>query len=195
MRALVVLIASCALAAASLSGCGSSGPSTADVPTPAEARRDLAGAPPQLAAIHAQANELLPGGTEAFDRRLAELKAARTPAVVNVWASWCDPCKEEFPVLQRASVTYGRSIAFLGVDYQDNAGHARAWLDDHWVSYPSYADGDGKITDRVGVRLGIPGTVFIGSDGEMAYLHQGPYREDADLDRDLQRYLGAKPGA
>lgn len=190
MRALLVLIASCALAAASLTGCGSD-TAPENVPTPAEARRALIGSPPELAALHADANQLLPGGTDAFDRRLAELKGR--PVVVNVWAAWCTPCKEEFPVLQRASVRYGRSVAFLGVNTEDVAKDARAWLDRHWVAYPSYVDADGKITEGVGVRLGIPGTVFYDRAGESVYTHQGPYREDADLESDLQQYIGAKP--
>lgn len=192
MRAPVVLIACCALAVAALAGCGGDEPS-ATVPTPAEARAELAGSPPALASLHADANALLPGGKPAFDRRFAALRGH--PFVVNVWASWCGPCKEEFPVLQRAAVRYGTSIGFLGVDTRDVAEDAAGWLRRHWVAYPSYVDADGKIADAVGIRVGIPGTVFYDRDGEQAYMHQGPYREDADFERDLQRYLGAKPSS
>lgn len=191
MRVPLVLLACCALAAALVTGCGSDEPSSATVPTPAEARRALADAPAPLAALHAQSGELLPGGQDAFDRRMAQLRGH--PVVVNVWASWCHPCKQEFPVFQRMAVRYGRTVAFVGVDTEDVADDARDWLDRRFVAYPSYEDSDGEITRDVGVRVGIPGTVFFDRDGEMAYLHQGPYRDDADLERDLQRYLGATP--
>jgi cytochrome c biogenesis protein CcmG, thiol:disulfide interchange protein DsbE len=187
MRVPLVLIACCVLAV----GCGSSEPTATTVPTPAQARRELAGAPAPLAALHAQAARLLPGGTRAFGERMSELRGH--PAVVNVWASWCGPCKREFPVLQRAAVRYGRTIAFLGVDTQDVSDDARDWLDRRWVPYPSYEDEDGKIAHDVGVRVGIPGTVFFDRDGDVAYLHQGEYHDDEDLERDLQRYLGATP--
>jgi len=192
MRLPPALIAICVLAAALVAGCGSSD-TTADVPTPAEARAALRGSPPPLAALHAQANELLGGGERAFQRRLGELKGY--PVVVNVWAAWCGPCKEEFPILQRASARYGGNVAFLGLDTEDVEDDARAWLDDHWVSYPSYADPDGDLRKEVGVTVGIPSTVFIGRDGERAYTKQGPYKDDAAFERDLQRYLGAVPSS
>jgi cytochrome c biogenesis protein CcmG/thiol:disulfide interchange protein DsbE len=191
MRPLAVLIACCALAAALPTGCGSSGSSSETVPTPADARAALRGSPPPLAALHAQASELLPGTTAAFDAQLAALRGH--PLVVNVWASWCNPCKQEFPVLQRASVRYGDNVGFLGIATEDVAAHARTWLRQHFVAYPSYDDHSGDLASKVGIRLGIPGTVFYDRDGEVAYLHQGPYKDDAALERDLQRHLGAVP--
>jgi thiol-disulfide isomerase/thioredoxin len=193
MRTPLVLLVCCALAGALLTGCGSDEPSATTVPTPAEARRELADAPAPLAALHAQASELLPGGKSAFDQRMEQLRGH--PVVVNVWASWCQPCKQEFPVFQRLAVRYGSTVGFLGVDTEDVADDARAWLDRRFVPYPSYEDEDGTITHDVGVRVGIPATVFIDEDGRTAYLHQGPYRDDADLERDLQRYVGAAPSS
>jgi len=192
MRLPAALIASCMLAAAFASGCGSSGSGEQPVPTPAEARAALRGAPPQLAALHAQANQLLDGGESAFRRRLDGLTGY--PVVVNVWAAWCGPCKEEFPVLQRASARYGRTVGFLGLDTEDEAKEARAWLDDHWVSYPSYADPDGKLRKSVGVTVGIPSTVFVDREGRTT-IHQGPYRDDQAFESDLQRYTGATPSS
>jgi thiol-disulfide isomerase/thioredoxin len=190
MRRLPVLIACCMLAAALLTGCGGDEPA-GDVPTPAEARAALRDAPAPLAALHAQASELLPGGEAAFDRRLAELRGH--PVVVNVWATWCGPCKQEFPYFQRAAVRYGNRVAFLGVDAQDVREDALAWLDRRFVAYPSYSDPDEEIARKVGAVVGLPTTVYFDANGERAYAHQGVYKDDAALESDLQRYLGAVP--
>jgi len=193
MRPLAVLIACCALAASLLAGCGGSSADGGDVPTPAEARAALRGAPAPLAALHAQASELLPGGQTAFDRRLAQLRGH--PVVVNAWGSWCKPCKEEFPVFQRMAARYGRSVAFLGLDVTDPSDDARAWLRDHWVPYPSYVDSDEKIARRIGATVGLPTTVFFDRDGERATIKQGPFKDDQALEQYLQRYLGAVPSS
>jgi thiol-disulfide isomerase/thioredoxin len=193
MRRFPLLIACCMLAAALLTGCGGGDEPAGDVPTPAEARAALRGSPPPLAALHAQANELLPGETAAFGRRLAELRGY--PVVVNAWGSWCGPCKEEFPVFQRVATRYGGSVGFIGLDVTDPEDDARAWLRANPVPYPSYLDPDEKIARKVGARVGLPTTVLYDRDGEVAYLHQGPYKDDAALESDLQRYLGAVPSA
>lgn len=189
VRTPVSLLAACLLAAALITGCGSSA-SDGKVPTPTEARAALRGSPPPLAALHAQADTLVGDGKAAFARRLDALKGY--PVVVNVWAAWCSPCKEEFPVLQRASVRYGGTTGFLGVNTRDVPKDARNWLDDHWTAYPSYVDHDGEIATSLGVSLGIPVTLFIDRAGRRT-LHQGPYRDDAAFERDLQRYAGATP--
>jgi cytochrome c biogenesis protein CcmG, thiol:disulfide interchange protein DsbE len=186
MRAFFTALGGCTLVLAVLvSGCGSQEPQVR-TPTPAEARAALAGSPPPLAALHRQAAELLDGGTRAFDARIAALRGH--PVVVNAWASWCDPCEREMPWFQRAAVRYGRRVAFLGVNAGDAERPARAFLEDHWVPYPSYEDRDERIADDVGVRTGLPTTVFYDRAGEVAYVHQGQYRDEAQLADDIRRH-------
>jgi cytochrome c biogenesis protein CcmG, thiol:disulfide interchange protein DsbE len=152
----------------------------------AEARRDLAGAPAPLAALHEQSAQLLDGGRRAFQRRLARLKGH--PVVVNKWASWCHPCRTEFPIFQAQATKQGKQIAFLGVDSRDPSEPAAAFLRDMPLPFPSYTDPDGKIADLLG-PTGFPVTAFYDARGKLAYLHQGGYSSEADLAADLRRYL------
>jgi cytochrome c biogenesis protein CcmG/thiol:disulfide interchange protein DsbE len=146
----------------------------------------LAGAPAPLAALYAQGDELLGGGSDAYERRIRALRGY--PAVVNVWASWCGPCRFEFPAFQRLSARYGKRVAFLGIDSQDSADAARTFLRDHPVPYPSYSDPDEEIAAGVGATLGLPATVFYDRSGEIAFLKQGPYGDRAELRADIERY-------
>jgi cytochrome c biogenesis protein CcmG/thiol:disulfide interchange protein DsbE len=174
------------LATATLVGaCGSDEPKPAG-PSAAAQQRELAGAPAPLAAVHAQANELLDGGAEAFEERIAKLRGY--PVVVNKWGSWCGPCIEEFPVFQRQAVEHGKRVAFLGVDVQESKEEGAELLDEFPVSYPSYWDPRLNVSAVFNGVAGTPATAFYDSKGELAYLHQGPYLDDEDLAADIRRY-------
>lgn len=180
----LLTLAALLLAALLASGCGSSdgGDSGGSHPNYAKA---LAGAPAPLAALYKQGNELLPGGNEAYEERIADLRGY--PVVVNVWASWCGPCREEFPVLQKLSARYGKRVAFLGVNSEDAEDAAATYLREEPVPYPSYSDPDKEIFDSLGGR-GFPDTAFYDSSGELVFLKQGPYSDEAELEADLRRY-------
>jgi cytochrome c biogenesis protein CcmG, thiol:disulfide interchange protein DsbE len=167
-------------------------------PTPAttsplrasEVRAKLGGAPARLAALHRQANEILPGARPALRARLRGLRGR--PVVVNVWAAWCGPCRVELPVLQRASLDWGRRVAFLGVDLRDNREAAGRLLRQIPLPYPSYADPDGAIA--IGYRLvGTPATIYYDAAGRQTYVHEGPYYERAALDAQIRRYALGQP--
>jgi cytochrome c biogenesis protein CcmG, thiol:disulfide interchange protein DsbE len=151
----------------------------------AELHAKLDGAPPQLAALHREANDLLPGQRKGLQARLRAVRGH--PAVVNVWGAWCDPCRAELPVLQRASLDWGKRVAFLGVDLRDNRGAARKLLGQIPLTYPSYEDPDGKIANSYRL-VGTPATIYYNAAGKQTYLHQGPYLDRADLDADIKRY-------
>ena len=152
------------------------------------ARQRLQGAPAPLAGLHAQANELLGGGTTAFEERLAELRGH--PVVVNKWASWCGPCRAEFPIFQQVATDRGGEIAFVGVNGRDKRPAAEAFLAEFPVPFPSYEDPDEEIARSLDVPANYPATVFIDERGETVYTHQGGYRSEADLVADIDRHLG-----
>jgi cytochrome c biogenesis protein CcmG, thiol:disulfide interchange protein DsbE len=109
-----------------------------------------------------------------YDRLLAQLRG--TPTVVNIWASWCGPCKEEAPALAAAARSYGDRVQFLGVDIQDGRAGARGFIDRFDWPYPSVADPDGAIRDDLGFA-GVPETVFYDADGRIAARSTGPVTE------------------
>jgi thiol-disulfide isomerase/thioredoxin len=146
----------------------------------------LAGSPAPLAALHKQSDQLLPGGTDAFDNRIGALKGY--PVVVNVWASWCGPCRFEFPTLQKLSAEYGKRVAFLGVDSQDSDDAAKTFLAEAPVPYPSYTDPDQGIAEQIGAGLGLPDTAYYDRSGRLVYLKQGPYSSHGELRADVERY-------
>jgi cytochrome c biogenesis protein CcmG, thiol:disulfide interchange protein DsbE len=169
---------------AGLTACGNQGPSYGGKPP--DYATALAAAPKPLAALYAQPNRLLSGGTDAFQKRIEALRGY--PVVVNQWASWCGPCRAEFPWLQRASARYGKRIAFLGVDSQDSNDAAGTFLGEFPLPYPSYTDPDQKIGRLLQAARGLPDTSFYDSSGKLVYTRQGAYANQAALIADIRRY-------
>jgi cytochrome c biogenesis protein CcmG, thiol:disulfide interchange protein DsbE len=173
-----------AIACLSLAACGSSENGAGSKPPDYD--KALAGAPKPLAAVYAQANRLLAGGSDAFQERIGDLRGY--PVVVNQWASWCGPCRLEFPLLQRASATYGKRVAFLGVDSQDSDDAAKTFLGEEPVPYPSYTDPDQHIGSLLKATRGLPDTSFYDSKGQLVYTKQGPYTSQAELTADIRHF-------
>jgi cytochrome c biogenesis protein CcmG, thiol:disulfide interchange protein DsbE len=151
----------------------------------AELHAKLDGAPAPLAAVHRQANDLIPGARKALQQRVDELRGH--PVVINVWAAWCGPCRVELPVVQQASLNWGKQVAFLGVDLKDNRGDAQKLLRQIPLTYPSYEDPDGKVYNAYKL-LGTPATIYYNAAGKQTYVHSGPYESSKDLDADIKRY-------
>jgi cytochrome c biogenesis protein CcmG, thiol:disulfide interchange protein DsbE len=179
-RAAVTLACTIALA-----GCGSEKPRSA-APKPAAAKQALAGSPAPLAGLHRQANRLLGGGKSAFKERLTALRGY--PVVVNKWASWCAPCRSEFPYFQSQALKRGKEIAFLGVDSNDNDDDARDFLRDFPVSYPSYRDPKLSVAATFNAVQAFPTTAFYDRRGGLAFVHQGAYLTAQKLAQDIERY-------
>jgi cytochrome c biogenesis protein CcmG, thiol:disulfide interchange protein DsbE len=173
-----------------LSGTSSPMNSSTSISTPsltlAQVRARLAGSPAALAALHAQASQVLPGGASALHARLAALRGY--PLVIDKWASWCVPCQQERPVLQQASASLGREVGFVGIDSGDtNIAEARGFLRAVPVGYPSYYDPSGQLGIEITDSKFIPVTVFFDRAGS-EYIHQGPYPSAAKLEADVRRY-------
>jgi cytochrome c biogenesis protein CcmG/thiol:disulfide interchange protein DsbE len=156
-------------------------------PRPAQtASQALIGSPAPLAALHAQSSRLI--GSE--PQLMARIKALRGfPVVINAWASWCGPCQAEFGLFASASEQYGRQVAFLGVDTDDSAGDAGAFLSQHRVSYPSYSDTSAGLHALLTAGLeGLPTTIFIDRSGKVVFVHTGQYDVQGTLDEDIKTH-------
>jgi cytochrome c biogenesis protein CcmG/thiol:disulfide interchange protein DsbE len=145
----------------------------------------LAHAPPKLADLYANGDELLPGGLDGLRSELDKLKGY--PVVVNVWASWCGPCRSEFPDFQSVAADRGDELAFMGVDALDTDAAAENFLEELPLPYPSVTDPDQQVKRELGLR-GYPATAYYDSNGNLVHLKQGPYTSEAELQADVDRY-------
>ena len=118
------------------------------------------------------------------------IESLRGKAVVlNFWASWCAPCKDETPLLQEAWQRWeDKGVVFVGVDGKDFRGDARDFLARYGVTYPNVYDGKGSTVGRYGVT-GFPETYFIDAAGKVRYRIAGPVEDAADLDAAIERAL------
>lgn len=108
--------------------------------------------------------------------------------VVNVWATWCGPCRREQPILQRVWERYrDRGVAFVGIDWRDDRAAARAWVEEFGVTYPSLWDPSGAWADDLG-WLGAPTTYLADRSGTIRYRIEGAV-EEADLVRLIEELL------
>lgn len=115
----------------------------------------------------------LSGSTLTGRSLTARSYAGGSPLVINVWASWCSPCRQELPLLARTS---GHGVRVLGIDERDDASRARAFARRQGATYPSLVDREGRLlaTLRVLPQVGIPSTLVVAPDGHLAARVVGP---------------------
>jgi cytochrome oxidase Cu insertion factor (SCO1/SenC/PrrC family)/thiol-disulfide isomerase/thioredoxin len=155
-------------------------------PSTALLQQELANSPGPLAAIHKQSDRLL-GGESALAARIRALRGY--PVVINVWGSWCAPCRAEFGLFASASARYGRQVAFLGADVNDSPGDAQAFMAQHSVSYPSYQMNPPALSAIVPQGIaGTPSTIFLNRAGRPVHLQTGQYFSQGLLNSDIETY-------
>jgi thiol-disulfide isomerase/thioredoxin len=189
-------LAGAALAAVALllAGCGGSTP-----PAAAGGGAPAMPAHSVLAACPAQPGRAAAGGSTLPSLRLACLgggsvdlgSAPGTPTVVNLWGSWCSPCRDELPVMQQLADAAGGRVRVLGVVSKDGVPQAESFAEDAGLRFPSAFDGQGRLMTAEGLNA-LPVTFFLTADGAVAYRQVGPVGSVEQLEQLVADHLGVR---
>jgi cytochrome c biogenesis protein CcmG, thiol:disulfide interchange protein DsbE len=177
------------LALALIAGC-TADPVNADGPV--EAASQLHGCPEQTgepargAALMPGLPFPCPGGGE-----LDLAQRPGVPTLVNLWGSWCPPCREEMPVLQQFADTAGDRVRVVGVISKDGLPQADAFAADAGVTFPGAFDGEGELMAELGINV-LPYTYFLDADGRLAYTQVGPVDSVDELRGLVAQHLGVQ---
>lgn len=125
------------------------------------------------------------------DGRLALDELQGYPVVLNIWASWCIPCREEAPILAASAAAHTGEVVFLGVDVQDLRGDALAFLREFDVPFASMRDRENQVYDAYGLT-GVPETYFIDAGGRIVSHSPGPVIRES-LEAGVRSATTARP--
>ncbi|MFI6784048.1 redoxin family protein [Micromonospora sp. NPDC050276] len=117
------------------------------------------------------------------------LREVAGPAVINVWASWCPPCRKELPAFQRLSERAGGQLQVVGVNSRDSRSGAQSIGEDFGVRFPILVD-QGEALQRELKRNAIPLTLFVDADGRIRHIDASGALDDAQLAKLVRQHLG-----
>ena len=121
------------------------------------------------------------------DLRLSSLKGQ--VVMINFWATWCGPCRQEMPLLEQIQAKYEPlGFTLLGVNVEPDSAAATAWLKGVPVSFPILFDTQNAVAERFGV-MGMPSSVFVDREGRVRHVHRGYKPGDEAQYADLIRAL------
>ena len=121
----------------------------------------------------------------------ARLGGLRGPMVINVWGSWCGPCKEEMPVLRAFHERAKDKVQLVGVDVEEASPEdGRTFVEQNGITWPNLYDPDGRSRQYFG--LGVPVTWFIAADGSVAHKHIGIINDLDEILTLTEKHLGVK---
>jgi thiol-disulfide isomerase/thioredoxin len=177
-----------------LAGCATPGGSAApSVGTSAASSSAALRACPAATDQPAQGAQTLPA--VAFDclggGRLDLGRAPGVPTVVNLWASWCGPCRDELPLVQQLSAAAGDRLRVVGVVSKDGRPQARAFAADAGATFPSAFDAQGDLMTKLGLR-GLPYTYLLDAHGAVVYTQVGPVTSEDQLRALVAQHLGVQ---
>ncbi|HWS33429.1 MAG TPA: TlpA disulfide reductase family protein, partial [Actinoplanes sp.] len=115
------------------------------------------------------------------------LRDLPTPAVINLWGSWCGPCREELPVMQGLADRADGRFTVIGVNTWDTRNRGAEFATDKSVSFPTLFDPEKKLASQLGASM-LPATLFINADGEMT-VHRAPMDVDQLIEQ-VRKHFG-----
>ena len=118
-------------------------------------------------------------------------KAPGVPTVLNLWGSWCPPCRAEMPLLQQLSDQAGDRVRVVGVISKDGLPQADSFAADAGVRFPSAFDGQGELMTDLGLNV-LPYTYLLDADGALAYTQVGPLTSVDELRGLVAEHLGVR---
>jgi len=125
--------------------------------------------------------------------RPVELSTLRGPMVINLWGSYCGPCRREMPILQDFHEQHGDDVEVVGIDYQDPlADEAARLVEETGVTYRLLSDVDGEVNsaDPFPNIMGLPFLALVDEDGNVAYMEYGEIESVDELERLVDEQLG-----
>jgi len=144
-------------------------------------------APTARAGAPAAAPDFALPAIDGSELRLSELKGQ--VVMINFWATWCGPCRQEMPLLQQLQVKYEPlGFTLIGVNVEPESAGARAWLEKVPVTFPILFDRKNEVAERFGVQ-GMPSSVFVDRSGKVRYVHRGYQPGDESKYADMVRSL------
>ena len=118
-------------------------------------------------------------------------RAAGVPTVVNLWGSWCPPCREEMPLLQEVAASAGDRVRVVGVISKDGLPQATAFAEDAGVTFPSAYDATGELMAELGINA-LPFTYFLDAGGALVHTQAGPVASADELRALVTEHLGVQ---
>ena len=141
-----------------------------------------------------QERRILDGGIElrCLDGTMgAQLNTLKGPMILNVWGSWCGPCKEEIPIFRSFYEKAKDKVSLVGIDVEESSiEDGRKFVEENGITWPNLYDPDGRSREFFG--LGVPVTWFIAADGSVAGKKIGAVKDENELITLTNKYLGVK---
>jgi thiol-disulfide isomerase/thioredoxin len=121
----------------------------------------------------------------------AQLGALKGPMILNVWGSWCGPCREEIPIFRSFYEKAKDKVSLVGIDVEESSiEDGRKFVEENGITWPNLYDPDGRSREYFG--LGVPVTWFIAADGSVAGKKIGAVKDENELITLTNKYLGVK---
>ncbi|WP_228389247.1 TlpA family protein disulfide reductase [Cumulibacter manganitolerans] len=110
------------------------------------------------------------------------------PTVINLWASWCAPCRAEMPIIEKLAQQGHGTVQVLGIATGDARSAATAFAVEFGMTFPSVLDPKNKVVGAQGLQ-GLPATLFVDGSGDVVYVHPLPYKSYDELASDVAEHL------